>query len=58
MIEIWTYMSDYRSAYHLCHDLVQDFIASDKKKLLQVTPQEVLRFISITLYLLQKLKMY
>ena len=58
MIEIWTFMSDYRSAYHLCHDLVKDFIASEKAKLLHLTPKEVLRFISIALYLLQKLKMY
>ena len=51
-------MGDYRGAYHILHDLVVDFKASKKAKLLYVQPQEVLRFISIALYLLQKLEMW
>jgi len=58
IVEILTFMSDYRQAYHMCHDVVQDIRTADKNKLLNLEPKETVRFISITLYLLQKLKMY
>ena len=58
MVEMCTIMSDYRKAYHYIHDFVVDFKATEQSKLLHITPQETMRFISISLYLMEKLKMH
>ena len=58
IIEICTLMSDYRKAYHMTHELVTDFKAAEKLHMCHITPQETMRFISVTLYLMDKLKMY
>jgi len=57
LIEIWTLMGDYRRAYHVAHTLALDIKKADKAKLLQMEPKETERLISVTLYLLEKLKM-
>ena len=55
---MWTLMSDYRKAYHFAHDLVVDMKSALGMKELRMTPKETLKFISVTLYLQQKLKMW
>ena len=57
-IEIATLMSDYRTAYHSAHDLMTDFKEATNSKMVQITPKETIRMISLLLYLMQKLKMF
>ena len=58
LMEILTLMSDYRSAYHLAHDLFIDFKNADKSKLLKVDKKDTVRMISICLFVMNKLKMH
>ena len=51
-------MSDYKKAYHLAHGLVNDIATANKYSCLKMTPKETVRFISVTLFLLEKLKLY
>ena len=57
LIEILTLMSDYRTAYHMAHTLMDDIKTADSIKALSMTPQDTLRTIAILLYLMEKLKM-
>lgn len=58
VIEILTLMSDYRTAYHMAHDMFIDFKEDDKNNLISITPKEIVRTISICLYLQDKLGLY
>lgn len=58
VIEILTLMSDYRTAYHLAHNMFIDFKEDDKNKLISITPKEIVRTISVCLYLQEKLGLF
>lgn len=58
LMETLALMSDYRSAYHMAHDLYTDIKNADKSKLLFIEKKDTVRLISICLYIMDKLKMY
>ena len=58
MIEIYTYMSDYRTAYHMAHTLFLDLKSRDSKCNQFMNPKDTMRTISLLIYLTEKLKMW
>ena len=58
MIEIYTYMSDYRTAYHMAHTLFLDIKSPDSNCKQFMNPKDTMRTISLLIYLTEKLKMW
>ena len=50
-----TLMSDYRSAYHIIHELFHDIKGTDSSKLLTIDKKDTVRVISLCLYVQEKL---
>ena len=57
-IEMDTMMGDYRKAYRMAHVLFDDFKSDDRNHLINITPKETVRMISVCLYLQEKLGLY
>ena len=51
-------MSDYRTAYHMAHHMFLDLKLADFSKVLEISPKDTMRLISVSLYLQERLKMY
>ena len=55
LVEMLTLMSDYRSAYHIIHELFHDIKGTDSSKLLTIDKKDTVRVISLCLYVQEKL---
>ena len=57
-IESHVYMSDYTTAEKLANKLLKDFVETKESNLLKIKPPESLRFLSVMMYLFEKLGRY
>ena len=58
IIEIYTFMSDYRTAYHMAHTLFLDIKSPNSNIKQYMNPRDTIRSISLLIYLTEKLKMW
>ena len=58
MIEIYTYMSDYRTAYHMARKLFLDLKNPESNCKQYMNPRDTMRTLSLNIYLTERLKMW